>query len=63
MQSVYDDDFYIWWERQLPALEQFPYASMDFQGDLDLVLPPGGAYGELGNYFFNFKHFLNFYEF
>ena len=46
--SVYDDDFYTWWERQLPALEQFPYAGMDFRGDLDLVLPPGGAWGELG---------------
>ena len=54
MQSVYDDDFYIWWERQLPALEQFPYVGMDFRGDLDLVLPPGGAWGEVGN-FVNFK--------
>ena len=48
--SVYDDDFYIWWERQLPAIEQFPYAGMDFRGDPDLVLPPGGAWGELGNF-------------
>ena len=56
MQSVYDDDFYIWWERQLPALEQFPYAGMDFRGDLDLVLPPRGAWGELGN-FLIFKFF------
>ena len=46
--SVYDDDFYTWWEQQLLALEQFPYAEMDFQGDPDLVLPPGGAWGELG---------------
>ena len=50
MQSVYDDDFYFLWERQLLALEQFPYAEMDFRGDLDLVLPPGGAWGELGNF-------------
>ena len=46
--SVYDDDFYIWWERQLLALEQFPYAGMDFRGDPDLVLPPGGIWGEMG---------------
>ena len=52
--SVYDDDFYIWWERQLPALEQFPYAGVDFRGDPDLVLPLGGAWGELGKQFFNF---------
>ena len=50
MQSVYDDDFYFWWEHQLPALEQFPYARMDFRGDADLVLPPTGAWGELGNF-------------
>ena len=45
VQSVYDDDFYFWWERQFLALEQFPYVGMDFRGDLDLVLPPGGAWG------------------
>ena len=59
--DVYDDDFYFWWERQLPALEQFPYAGMDFRGDPDLVLPPGGAWGELGNFLFsNFQIFMNF---
>ena len=52
VQSVYDDDFYFWWEHQLLALEQFPYDGMDFQGDADLVLPPGGAWGELGNFLF-----------
>ena len=61
MQSVYDDDFYFWWERQLPYLEQFPYVGMDFFGDADLVLPPGGAWGELGNFYFQvFKIFMNF---
>ena len=61
MQSVYDDDFYFWWERQLPVLEQFPYAGMDFHGDPDLVLPLGGAWGELGNFLFSiFQFFMNF---
>ena len=61
MQSVYDDDFYFWWERQLLALEQFPYAGMDFCGDNDLILPPRGAWGELGNFYFqNFKIFISF---
>ena len=45
---MYDDEFYLWWERQLPALEQFPYAGLDFWGDNDLVLPPRGAWGALG---------------
>ena len=30
VQSVYDDDFYLWWEQKLPTLEQFPYGGMDF---------------------------------
>ena len=40
---------------------------MDFRGDPDLVLPPGGAWGELGNFLFFifnifkiFKIFMNF---
>ena len=30
VQSVYDDDLYFWWERQLPALEKFPYVGLEF---------------------------------
>ena len=60
MHSVYDDDFYIWWEWKLPALEKFLYADMDFRGDPDLVPPPGGAWGELGKQFF--KNFLTFFK-
>ena len=34
---------------------------MDFRGDADLVLPLGGAWGELGNFYFqNFKIFMYF---
>ena len=61
VQSVYDDNFEFWWERQFPALEQFPYAGMDFRGDPNLILPLGGAWGELGNFLFsNFQIFMNF---
>ena len=56
--SVYDDEFYFWWERQLPALEQFPYDGLDFRGDIDLVLPPGGAWGESGIFIFKILKFL-----
>ena len=58
VQSVYDDDFYLWWERQLPTLEQFPYAGLDFWGDNDLVLPPGGAWGASGILVFQVFKFL-----
>ena len=58
MQSVYDDDFYFWWEQLFPTLEQFPYARMDFHGDPDLILPPVGTWGELGNFYFQIFKFL-----
>ena len=54
VQSIYDDDFYFWWERQVPALEQFPYSGLDFRGDTDLVLPPRGAWGESVIFVFKF---------
>ena len=60
VEGVYDDDFYVWWGQQLPALEQFPYTSLEFRGDNDLVLPPGGMWGELSIFHFMF---LNFYKF
>ena len=58
VQSVYDDDFYFWWEQQLPALEQFPYAGMDFHGDADLIFHLEGAWGELGSFYFQIFKFL-----
>ena len=58
---MYDDDFYLWWERKLPTLDQFPYAGMNFRGDNDLVLPPGGAWGASG--IFGFSSFLIFMNF
>jgi hypothetical protein len=46
------DDFWGWWERQVPAFEQFPYAGLDFRHDPELVLPPGGAWGDIGMFTF-----------
>ena len=54
IQSDYDDDFYSWWSRHVHALEQFPHAGLDFRGDPELILPPGGAWGEIGMTFYFF---------
>ena len=41
----------------MPALEQFPYVGLDFRGDTDFVLPPGGAWGDSGIFYFqNFNY-------
>jgi hypothetical protein len=36
------------------ALDDYPYARIDFRGDLDMPLPPGSSYGDIG-----MKCFLN----
>ena len=51
IQGGYDDDFYAWWICQVPALEKFPYVGLDFHGNLVLVLPPGEAWGDMGESF------------
>ena len=57
VQGVYDEEFYVWWERPLLTLEQFPYRGLEFQRDNDLVFPPRGMWGELGIFLFMFLNF------
>jgi hypothetical protein len=60
--TPYNDDFFFWWRRQVIALEDYPYAGIEFRGDLNMPLPPGSAYGDTGmqNFFEYFKFFLYF---
>ena len=46
--TTWDDEFLQWWAEQVIAVEDYPYAGMDFWGDPDLVLPPGAAWGTIG---------------
>jgi hypothetical protein len=38
--TAFDDDFFSWWDQQIIAIDDYPYAGLDFRGDPDLVLPP-----------------------
>jgi hypothetical protein len=41
--TPYNDEFFFWWSRQVMALEDYPYAGIDFRGDLDMCyhqVPP-----------------------
>jgi hypothetical protein len=58
--TPYNDDFFFWWRRQVIALDDYPYAGIDFRGDPDMPLPPGAAYGDIGNKFLNISFFLYF---
>ena len=53
-------DFFPWWRWQIIAIDDYPYAGIDFRGDLDMPLPPGVAYGDIGNESQTF--FLKFFE-
>jgi hypothetical protein len=44
----FDVDFFDWWKKQLPMIEDFPYVGMDFQGSTNLVLPQGAQWDASG---------------
>lgn len=41
-------------------MDDYPYANLDFQGDLDLALPPAMTWGDIGNKCFLFYEFYDF---
>ena len=47
--NPYPVDFFPWWRRQIVSIDDYPYAGIDFRGDPDMPLPPGAAYGNIGN--------------
>jgi hypothetical protein len=59
--TPYNEDFFYWWKRQVIALDDYPYAGIDFRGDPDMPLPPGTAYGDIGmSKCFELFHFFVF---
>ena len=56
--NPYPADFFPWWRRQIVAIDDYPYVGIDFYGDPDMPLPPGVAYGDIGNK--SQTHFLSF---
>ena len=66
-QISFSDTFFRWFDRQEMVYSEYPYASMDFRGDRDLVLPDGEQWGAIGKIFdhipvycFSFIMFLCF---
>ena len=58
--NPYPMDFFPWWWWQIIAIDDYPYAGIDFRGDLDMPLPPGAAYDDIGNESQTLS--LNFFE-
>ena len=44
----FGDAFFRWLRDQMLMVEDYAYAGIDFIGDLDLPLPPGGKLGDIG---------------
>ena len=58
--NPYPTDFFPWWRRQIVAIDDYPYAGIDFRGDPDMPLLPGSSYGDIGNESRPLLFFLNF---
>jgi hypothetical protein len=46
--EAFNDDFFAWLSRQIPMIEDYPYAGIDFSRDPEMPVPPGEALGEIG---------------
>ena len=56
----YIDSFFDWLQPQMLMVDDYSYAGLDFQGDLDLDLYEDTQWGDLGKKY-TFFHFLNFF--
>jgi hypothetical protein len=58
----YDDIFFDWLQNHMLMVDDYDYAGLDFQGDLDLALPENAPWGDLGKKYMHLL-FLNVFEF
>ena len=58
--NPYPADFFPWWRWQIIAIDDYPYAGIDFWGDSDMPLPPRATYSDIGNE--SQTLFLSFFE-
>ena len=45
--------YFQWLKNQVFAIQDFPYAGVDFHGDPDMALPPGEQWDDAGKIIFN----------
>jgi hypothetical protein len=58
--EAFDDKFFSWWVRQIPVIEDYPYAGIDFSRDPEIPVPPDEERGEMGKLVFFFLNLFNF---
>ena len=45
----YQTDLFLWWQRQIVFIDDYPYVGIDFLGDPYMPLSLGATYGDIGN--------------
>jgi len=58
--TPYNDESFFWWRRHVISIDDYPYAGIDYRGDLDVPFPPGSTYDDIGKKFFCIFHFFCF---
>ena len=59
----FTDSYFHWLEDQVFAIQDFPYAGIDFRGDPDMVLPQGEQWDDRGTLFFTSFQIMYFFLF
>ena len=44
----FNNDFFVWLSQQIPAIEDYPYAGIEFSREPEIPVPPGEDRGEIG---------------
>ena len=57
----FTDSYFHWLEDQVFAIQDFPYAGIDFRGDPDMVLPQGEQWDDRGTLFFTIFQIMYFF--
>jgi hypothetical protein len=59
MSNPFDDDFFSSWERQVPFIEDYLYALIDYTHDPEVIIPPGDELEleDIGNFYFMLFNF------
>jgi len=58
--NPFNGDFFGWWERQNPCIKDYPYASIDFTNDPNVIIPAGDEPRDIGNLSFLCYLIFNF---
>jgi hypothetical protein len=63
LHEAFDDNFFDWWDHQIPMIEDYAYAGINFLRDPDIPMPLGEEHREIGKHIFFFFLIFKCYPF